>query len=53
MVFDEVSAAGFDLIGETDALENLDDPLNVIVFQPDLRGDTHRFVLKFQKPLGD
>jgi predicted methyltransferase len=23
----------------------------VIVFQPDLRGDTHRFVLKFQKPL--
>lgn len=53
VVVDEVSAAGFDLIGETDALENLDDPLNVIVFQPDLRGDTHRFVLKFQKPLGD
>lgn len=51
VVVDEVTAAGFSLVGETDVLENLDDPLNVIVFQPDLRGDTHRFVLKFQKPL--
>lgn len=53
IVVDEVTAAGFNLVGETDVLENLDDPLNVIVFQPDLRGDTHRFVLKFQKPLGN
>lgn len=51
VVVDEVTAAGFELVGETDVLENLKDPLNVIVFQPDLRGDTHRFVLKFQKPL--
>lgn len=51
VVVDEVTAAGFELIGETDVLENLEDPLDVIVFQPDLRGDTHRFVLKFQKPL--
>ncbi|NKB43824.1 MAG: SAM-dependent methyltransferase, partial [Alphaproteobacteria bacterium] len=52
VVVDEVTAAGFELVGETDVLENLEDPLNVIVFQPDLRGDTHRFVLKFQKPEG-
>ena len=51
VVVDEIIAAGFELIGETDLLENLNDPLDVIVFQPDLRGDTHRFVLKFQKPL--
>lgn len=53
VVVDDVTAAGFELVGETDVLENLADPLNVIVFQPDLRGDTHRFVLKFQKPLDD
>ena len=51
VVVDEVLDAGFELVGETDVLENLADPLNIIVFQPDLRGDTHRFVLKFQKPL--
>lgn len=51
VVVEEVTKAGFELVGETDVLENLADPLNVIVFQPDLRGDTHRFVLKFQKPL--
>ena len=51
VVVDEVLNAGFELVGETDVLENLNDPLNVIVFQPDLRGDTHRFVLKFRKPL--
>lgn len=50
VVVEEITAAGFELVGETDVLENLRDPLNVIVFQPDLRGDTHRFVLKFQKP---
>ena len=52
VVVEEVQKAGFELVGETDVLENLNDPLNVIVFQPDLRGETHRFVLKFQKPLG-
>lgn len=50
VVVDEITAVGFELVGETDVLENLEDPLNVIVFQPDLRGDTHRFVLKFQNP---
>lgn len=51
VIVDEVTSAGFELVGETDVLENLEDPLNVIVFQPDLRGDTHRFVLKFRKPV--
>jgi predicted methyltransferase len=51
VVVEEVLEAGFELAGETDVLENLNDPLNVIVFQPDLRGETHRFALKFRKPL--
>lgn len=50
VVVEEVLEAGFELAGETDVLENLNDPLNVIVFQPDLRGETHRFALKFRKP---
>ena len=50
VVVNEIVEAGFELVGETDVLENLEDPLDVIVFQPDLRGNTHRFVLKFQKP---
>ena len=43
IVVDEVTEAGFELVGETSVLENLADPLDIIVFQPDLRGNTHRF----------
>ena len=50
LVVEEIMKAGFELAGETDVLENLDDPLNVSVFAPTLRGKTHRFVLKFRKP---
>ncbi|MBT4740194.1 MAG: class I SAM-dependent methyltransferase [Rhodospirillaceae bacterium] len=50
LVVEEIMQAGFELAGETDVLENLDDPLNVSVFAPPLRGKTHRFVLKFRKP---
>lgn len=50
LVVEEIMEAGFELAGETDLLENLEDPLDVSVFAPTLRGNTHRFVLKFRKP---
>lgn len=45
------SKAGFLLEGESDILGNPDDPLNVGVFDPGVRGNTDRFVLKLRKPL--
>jgi predicted methyltransferase len=50
LVIEDIMKAGFEFAGETDVLENLDDPLDVSVFAPNLRGQTHRFVLKFRKP---
>jgi predicted methyltransferase len=50
VVVEDVLKAGFELIEETDLLENPKDPLNVSVFQQELRGFTHQFVLKFRKP---
>ena len=50
VVIEEITAAGFELAAETDLLENLDDPLDVSVFNPQVRGHTHRMVLKFKKP---
>ncbi|MBL8631566.1 MAG: class I SAM-dependent methyltransferase [Rhodospirillaceae bacterium] len=50
VVVDDVTKAGFELAEETDLLENPKDPLNVNVFQQELRGHTSQFVLKFRKP---
>lgn len=50
LVVEDIMKAGFELDSETDLLENLDDPLDVSVFSPTIRGKTHRFVLKFRKP---
>ncbi len=49
-VIEDVTKAGFELAEETDLLENPKDPLNVNVFQQELRGHTNQFVLKFKKP---
>jgi predicted methyltransferase len=46
----EVEAAGFQLIGESDALRNPKDPRNIKVFDPSIRGHTDQFILKFRKP---
>lgn len=46
----EVEAAGFKLIGESDALRNPSDPHTAAVFDPSVRGKTDQFILKFQKP---
>jgi predicted methyltransferase len=51
VVAEDIISAGFELAADTDLLENLDDPLDIGVFSPQVRGSTHRMVLKFKKPL--
>lgn len=43
-------AAGFVLERESDLLHRSDDDLSVIVFDPQVRGKTDRFLLKFRRP---
>ena len=43
--------AGFVLDGESDMFANPDDDLEKNVFDPAVRGKTHRFVMRFRKPL--
>ncbi len=50
VVVEQITSAGFELAEETDLLENLGDSLHGSVFAPDIRGNTHRMVLKFKKP---
>jgi predicted methyltransferase len=50
LVVSEVEAAGFVLDGESDVLRNPHDDYETSVFDPELRGKTDRFVLKFRKP---
>jgi predicted methyltransferase len=46
----EVTAAGFQLVGESDVLRNKSDPHTAKVFDPEIRGHTDQFLLKFKKP---
>lgn len=46
----EVLAAGFKLVGESNILRNPKDPHDKIVFDPSIRHQTDRFILKFMKP---
>jgi len=46
----EVTAAGFKLAGESDILRNKSDPHTAKVFDPEIRGHTDQFALKFTKP---
>lgn len=50
IVIAELEAAGFGLDGESDLLRNMDDDHSKIVFDPELRGKTDRFILRFKKP---
>ncbi len=50
LVMDEVLAAGFVLVGSSDALRHPDDDRSLIVFNPEIRGRTDRFVYLFRKP---
>jgi predicted methyltransferase len=46
----EVTAAGFEFVGASDALVNPADPRTAAVFDPSIRGKTDQFILKFRKP---
>ena len=46
----EVEAAGFKLVGESNALRNPADPHTAKVTDPVIRGKTDQFILKFRKP---
>ncbi len=50
VIVDEISGAGFELAARGDFLANPDDDRSLIVFNPDIRGRTDRFVLRFEKP---
>ena len=51
VVKQEVEAAGFKLIGESNALRNKNDPRTALVFDESIRGHTDQFILKFRTPL--
>jgi predicted methyltransferase len=42
--------AGFELVGTSDMLRNPADDHSLLVFDPNIRGKTDRFVFKFRKP---
>ncbi len=46
----EVMQAGFELLGESAALRNPNDPRTAKVFDASIRGKTDQFILKFRKP---
>lgn len=49
-VKEEVTAAGFVLVGESNVLRNPADPRTALVFDKSIRGRTDQFILKFRKP---
>lgn len=50
IVISELEIAGFVLDDQSQVLRNMDDDYSKIVFDPELRGKTDRFVLRFRKP---
>jgi predicted methyltransferase len=50
VVKQEVEAAGFKLVGESNVLRNPADPRDKLVFDPSIRHHTDQFILKFMKP---
>lgn len=45
-----IMAAGFEVVGDSDLLSNAADDRTQMVFAPDIRGKTDRFLLKLRKP---
>lgn len=50
IVKQQVEAAGFEFVGESDVLRNPNDDHKAKVFDPEIRGRTDQFVYKFRKP---
>lgn len=49
LVKKQILAAGFKLVATSDLLSNSDDDHTINVFNPEIRGKTDRFIMKFQK----
>ena len=49
-ILEEVTAAGFELVTDSDLLANPKDDRSVMVFSPGTRGATDRALLVFKKP---
>ena len=49
LVKKQTAAAGFEFVGETDVLRNPNDKYQLKVFDPEVRGKTDKFALKFRK----
>jgi predicted methyltransferase len=50
IVISELEALGFELAAKSDVLRNMEDDYSKGMFDPQVRGKTDRFVLKFRKP---
>ncbi|MFL2553821.1 MAG: class I SAM-dependent methyltransferase [Candidatus Rariloculaceae bacterium] len=50
VIIDEISTAGFSLAARGDFLRNSEDDRSLRIFDPSVRGNTDRFVLRFEKP---
>jgi len=50
LVRQQVEAAGFEFVGESEVLRNAGDDRTLKVFDPSVRGHTDQFVYKFRKP---
>lgn len=50
IVSKELMSFGFELVGESKALRNHDDPLDISIFHTQVRRKTSRYILKFKKP---
>jgi predicted methyltransferase len=51
IVIEQMQSAGFELEARSDLLRNPDDDPDKIVFAPEIRGKTDRFILLFRKPM--
>jgi predicted methyltransferase len=51
LIKSEMEGAGFVFDGESDVLRNPNDPHNIIVFDPSIRGKTDQIVYRFKKPM--
>jgi predicted methyltransferase len=49
-VIAQLEGAGFVLEGESDVLANAEDDHTKSVFDPEIRGKTDRYALRFRKP---
>ncbi|MCZ6617892.1 MAG: methyltransferase, partial [Gammaproteobacteria bacterium] len=45
-----INASGFEVVGDSDLLRNAEDDRTQMVFSPDVRGKTDRFLFKLRKP---